>query len=138
MIVMGGCVGSGIFINPYVVARQVHTPVLILGAWLFGGLIALAGGFIYAQLAAQRPMLNGQYAYLREAYHPAVAFVYGWCLLLVIQTGGMAAVAVTFAKYFVALTGVPVGEPAIAVLTLGVLTAVNCLGVRAGSATHRC
>src|SRR5882757_2788396 len=89
MIVMGGCVGSGIFINPYVVARQVHTPVLILGAWLFGGLIALAGGFIYAQLAAQRPMLNGQYAYLREAYHPAVAFVYGWCLLLVIQTGGM-------------------------------------------------
>jgi APA family basic amino acid/polyamine antiporter len=99
MIVMGGIVGSGIFINPYVVAQAVHTPVLILGCWLFGGLVALAGGFIWAELAVLRPDLNGQYAYLREAYHPAVAFGYGWGLLLVIQSGGMAAVAVTCAHY---------------------------------------
>src|SRR5262249_47446390 len=73
MIVMGGIIGSGIFINPYVVARQVHTPLLILGAWAFGGLIALAGAFIYAELAARRPQVGGQYAYIREAYHPLVA-----------------------------------------------------------------
>ena len=100
MIVMGGIIGAGIFMNPYVVARQVHTPLLILGAWLMGGLIALAGGFVYAELAARYPQTGGQYAYLREAYHPSVAFIYGWALLLVTQTGGMAAVAVTFSTYF--------------------------------------
>ena len=98
MIVMGGIIGSGIFINPYVVAQQVHTPALILGAWAAGGLIALLGAFIYAELANVRPQVGGQYAYIREAFHPGIAFVYGWTLLLVTQTGGMAAVAVTFAK----------------------------------------
>ncbi len=87
MIVMGGIVGAGIFINPYVVARQVHTPFLILGAWLLGGLVALAGAFIYAELADRQPGVGGQYAYLREAFHPSVAFLYGWTLLLVVQTG---------------------------------------------------
>ena len=78
MIVMGGIIGAGIFINPYVVAQQVHTPMLILGAWLVGGLIALAGAFIYAELAARLPGTGGQYVYLREAFHPSVAFIYGW------------------------------------------------------------
>ena len=133
MIVMGGIVGSGIFINPYVVARQVHTPFLILGAWLAGGAVALAGAFVYAELAARRPEVGGQYAYLREAFHPSVAFLYGWALLLVIQTGGMAAVAVTFARYFSELTGAGLPDWVTAALTLGVLTVVNCLGVRAGS-----
>ena len=90
MIVMGGIIGSGIFVNPYVVTRQVHTAPLILGAWIAGGITALAGAFIYAELAVLRPNLGGQYAYLREAYHPAIAFLYGWALLLVMQTGGMA------------------------------------------------
>src|SRR6202171_1540321 len=132
MIVMGGIVGSGIFINPYIVARQIHRPALILGAWAIGGWIALSGGFIWAELAARRPQLGGQYAYLREAWHPAVAFIYGWTLLLVTQTGGMAAVAVTFAKYFLQITNAPVADGAIAVLVLALLTIVNCLGVRAG------
>src|SRR5215217_3524607 len=110
MIVMGGIVGSGIFINPYVVARQVHTPLLILGAWLVGGAVALAGAFVYAELAARRPEVGGQYAYLREAFHPGVAFLYGWALLLVIQTGGMAAVAVTFARYFLEATHAPLSD----------------------------
>src|SRR4051812_45698120 len=92
MIVMGGIVGSGIFVNPYVVARQVHTPFLILLAWAAGGAVALAGAFVYAELAARRPEVGGQYAYLREAFHPSIAFLYGWALLLVVQTGGMAAV----------------------------------------------
>ena len=133
MIVMGGIVGAGIFINPYVVAQQVHTPLLILGAWVAGGVVAMLGAFVYAELAARRPSVGGQYAYLREAFHPAVGFLYGWVLLLVIQTGGMAAVTVTFARYFLELTSWRVPERLIVVLTLVVLTIVNCLGVKLGS-----
>ena len=133
MIVMGGIIGSGIFMNPSVVALQVHTPFLILGAWVLGGLFALAAAFIWAELAALRPDVGGQYAYLREAFHPGVAFVYGWVLLLVIQTGGMAAVAVTFARYSGELTNIPIAYPYFAALVLAILTIINCLGVRAGS-----
>ena len=133
MAVMGGIIGAGIFINPYLVAQRVHTPLLILGAWIAGGLIALAGGFIYAELAARLPVVGGQYAYLREALHPAAAFIYGWVLLLVIQTGGMAAVAVTFARYFLELTQWPMNDSLVAAGALALLTAINCLGVRAGS-----
>jgi APA family basic amino acid/polyamine antiporter len=133
MIVRGGIIGSGIFMNPSVVALQVHTPCLILGAWTIGGLFALAAGFIWAELASRRPEVGGQYAYLREAFHPAVAFLYGWVLLLVVQTGGMAAVAVTFSRYFVELTNLPIGYSQLAALVLALLTIINCLGVRAGS-----
>ncbi|HXK09994.1 MAG TPA: amino acid permease [Vicinamibacteria bacterium] len=133
MLVMGGIVGSGIFMNPYVVARQVGTPFLVLSAWTFGGLVALAGALVYAELASLRPAVGGQYAYLREAYGPRVAFLYGWVLLLVTQSGGMAAVAVTFARYLGELLPLPVPESAVAVLALGALTAVNCRGVRTGS-----
>ncbi len=133
MAVMGGIIGAGIFINPYIVAERVHTSALILSAWIAGGLIALVGGFIYAELAVRLPVVGGQYAYLREALHPAVAFVYGWVLLLVIQTGGMAAVAVTFARYFLELTQWPINDSIVAAAALALLTAINCLGVRAGS-----
>jgi basic amino acid/polyamine antiporter, APA family len=133
MAVMGGIIGAGIFINPYLVAQRVHTAPLILGAWIVGGLIALAGGFIYAELAAELPVVGGQYAYLREALHPAVGFVYGWVLLLVIQTGGMAAVAVTFARYFSELTQSPLSDSLVAAGALALLTVINCLGVKAGS-----
>src|SRR5687768_11262066 len=133
MIVMGGIIGAGIFMNPSVVARQVQTPTLILGAWALGGLIALVGAFVYAELAVLRPAVGGQYAYLRDAWHPLVAFLYGWTLLLVVQTGGMAAVAMTFGSYFRELSGVDVPTTVLAVITISVLTLVNCLGVRAGS-----
>ena len=133
MIVMGGIIGSGIFMNPSVVARQVHTRFLILGAWFFGGLIALIGAFIYAELAARRPNVGGQYAYLRESYHPLIAFLFGWSLFLVSDCGGMAAVAVTFARYFAELTGWQMTDTVIAIIALGILTVVNCLGVRTGS-----
>jgi APA family basic amino acid/polyamine antiporter len=136
MIVMGGIIGSGIFINPYVVAQQVHTPFLILGVWVLGGVIALAGAFIYAELAARCPDVGGQYAYLREAYHPSVAFIYGWALLLVTQTGGMAAVAITFSRYFLEITRAPLADWVVAALALLLLTIVNCLGVRAGSSVQ--
>jgi len=133
MIVMGGIIGAGIFVNPSNVAREVHTRGLVLGAWIIGGAIALIGAFVYAELAALRPKVGGQYAYLRDAYHPLVAFVYGWTLLLVVQTGGMAGAAIICGRYFRELTGILIPEQVIAGLTLGVLTIVNCFGVRAGS-----
>jgi len=136
MLVMGGIIGSGIFTNPQVVARQVHTPAWILGAWATGGAIALLGAFVYAELAALRPEVGGQYAYLRDAWHPSVAFLYGWALLLVIQSGGMAAVAVTFARYTLELTGVPMNGTLLATGTLAILTLINCLGVRSGNNTQ--
>ncbi len=133
MIVMGGIIGSGIFVNPSVVARQISTPFLILGVWALGGLLALLAAFIWAELASLRPQVGGQYAYLREAFHPSIAFLYGWVLLLVIQTGGMAAVAVTFARYFLELTHSSMTDSQLAVVVLASLTVINCLGVRTGS-----
>jgi basic amino acid/polyamine antiporter, APA family len=133
MIVMGGIVGAGIFANPSEVAHRVHTPFLILGVWVLGGFIAMCGAFIWAELATRLPGTGGQYLYLREAYHPSVAFMYGWGLLLITQTGGMAAVAVIFSSYFRALTGVVWNDSAIAAAVLLILTGINCLGARAGS-----
>src|SRR6267378_3372682 len=133
MIVMGGIIGAGIFVNPSVVARQVHTPLLVLGVWVIGGMIALIGAFVYAELAALQPRVGGQYAYLRDAYHPIVAFLYGWTLLLVVQTGGMAGAAIIFGRYFGELFGLSISEQVVATAALAILTAVNCLGVRAGS-----
>ena len=134
--VVGGIVGAGIFMNPSVVARIVSSPTLILAAWFLGGLVALTGAWIYAELGAARPLTGGQYAYFRDAFHPRVAFLYGWGLLWVIQSGGMAAVAVTFARYAVILTGWVGYERALAVGALAFLTLVNCFGVRAGAATQ--
>ena len=133
LVVMGGIVGSGIFVNPAVVARHVHSAPLILGAWMVGGVVALVGAFVYAELSERMPAVGGQYAYLREAFHPLVAFLCGWALLLVINAGGVAAVAVTFARYALELTGAPIGETALAIVTIVGLAAINCLGVRSGS-----
>lgn len=133
MLVMGGIIGSGIFVTPAEVARHVSTPLLIVGVWLLGGIVALAASFVYAELAARRPAVGGQYAYLRDAYGPLPAFLYGWALLLVIQSGGMAAVAITFARYFGNLVQLPLGDNAMAVGVLTLLTLINCLGVRSGS-----
>lgn len=133
MLVMGGIIGSGIFVTPAEVARHVGTPYLIVGAWLIGGIVALAGALVYAELAARRPAVGGQYAYLRDAYGPLPAFLYGWSLLLVIQSGGMAAVAITFARYVNTLFPSALGDNVLAVGVLGILTVINCLGVRSGS-----
>jgi APA family basic amino acid/polyamine antiporter len=107
--------------------------VLIVGVWILGGLVALAASFVYAELAARRPEVGGQYAYLRDAYGPMPAFLYGWALLLVIQSGGMAAVAITFARYFADLVHLPLADSVVAVGVLALLTLINCMGVRSGS-----
>ena len=133
MLVMGGTIGGGIFVNSYVVAQHVHTPALVLGAWLAGGVIALTGALIYAEIASRLPRVGGQYAYLRESYHPLVAFLYGWVLLLVIQTGGMAVVTSIFSRYLIELTHLPAPEWLVGIVTLSLLTIANCLGVKSGS-----
>ena len=133
MLVMGGIIGSGIFVTPAEVARHVSTPLLIVGVWVLGGLIALAASFVYAELAARRPAVGGQYAYLRDAYGPLPAFLYGWSLLLVIQSGGMAAVAITFARYLNDLMPFGMSDSIVAVAVLALLTVINCFGVKSGS-----
>ncbi|MGB8798808.1 MAG: amino acid permease [Candidatus Aquilonibacter sp.] len=139
LIVMGGIVGSGIFVNPSVVARLVHTPFFVMLAWTIGGVIAIIGAGVFAELAARRAHDGGVYAYLRDAYHPVVAFCYGWTLLLVSQSGGSAAAAVTFAFYLPAITGITlnaVQATIVAVIVLGVFTVVNCFGVRESTTTQ--
>ena len=93
MIVIGGIIGSGIFINPYIVAQRLDSSELVIGAWVAGAAIALIGALAYAELGAMFPAAGGQYVYLRDAYHPLVAFLYGWALLFMIESGAMAAVA---------------------------------------------
>ena len=133
LIVMGGIIGSGIFRNPSVVAQSVHPSWAIMTVWIAGGVVALLGAFVFAELAARRPHDGGLYAYMRDAFHPVVAFMYGWTLLLVSQSGGMAAAALTFAGYFQPLTGMHVNPSLLAFAVLAIFTIVNCLGVREGS-----
>ncbi len=136
LIVMGGIVGSGIFMNPSVVARYVPTAALIMIVWTAGGAVALLGGGIFAELAARRPDDGGLYAYMRDAFHPALAFTYGWTLLLVSQSGGMAAAAVTFSNYFEPLTGLHASVKMLGVAAIAAFTLVNALGVRTGASTQ--
>lgn len=134
MIVIGGIIGSGIFINPYLVARALDTPLLVLGAWVAGGAVALAGAFAYAELGQRLPKAGGQYVYLSEAWHPLVGFLYGWALLFMIETGAMAAVAITFAQYASRMVGADGGDPRlIAVASIVVLSVINYFGVKPGS-----
>lgn len=134
MVVIGGIIGSGIFINPYIVAGRLDSPALVLAAWMAGGAIALAGAFAYAELGALFPRVGGQYAYLRDGLHPLAGFLYGWALLAVIETGAIAAVAIAFASYTLRLTGRADWPPGpLAILALVMLSAINFLGVKPGS-----
>jgi basic amino acid/polyamine antiporter, APA family len=104
--------------------------------WVAGGLIILLGGGIFAELAARRPNDGGVYAYMRDAFHPSLAFMYGWTLLLVSQSGGAAAAAVTFARYFMPLTGWPISAALVASAAIVFFTAINAVGVRTGATTQ--
>ena len=76
MVVIGGIIGAGIFITPHIVAERLDTPMLVLGAWVMGGAIALAGAFSYAELGGLFPKAGGQYVYLRDGLHPLAGFLY--------------------------------------------------------------
>jgi APA family basic amino acid/polyamine antiporter len=134
MVVIGGIIGAGIFISPYIVAQRLDTPLLVLAAWAVGGAIALAGAFSYAELGALFPKAGGQYVYLRDGLHPLAGFLYGWALLLVIESGAIAAVAITFATYALHLTRAPdAARVPLAIAALAVLSVINYLGVKPGS-----
>jgi APA family basic amino acid/polyamine antiporter len=135
MIVIGAIMGGGIFFTPRNVAQALDGDLLILAVWAFGGVVALAGAFTFAELGAMRPDAGGSYVYLRETLGGLPAFLYGWMLLTTIATGADAAVAVTFADYlarYVDLT--PVGGPVrAAAITIVILAILNYLGVRPGA-----
>jgi len=134
MVVIGGIIGSGIFINPYIVAQRMDSSVLVLAVWVAGGLIALAGAFAYAELGAIFPRAGGQYVYLREGWHPLAGFLYGWALLLLIESGALAAVSIAFANHTLRFLGRPEVSPVpLAVAAIVILSVVNYLGVKPGS-----
>ena len=134
MVVIGGIIGSGIFINPYIVAQRLDSSMLVLAAWAAGGIIALAGAFSYAELGALHPRAGGQYVYLRDGYHPIAGFLYGWALLALIESGAIAAVAITFANYALRLIGRPdIASVPVAIGAIVVLSIINYLGVKPGS-----
>jgi basic amino acid/polyamine antiporter, APA family len=134
MLVVGGIIGAGIFINPYLVAQRLSSGGLVLAAWIAGGFVALAGAFAFAELAALFPKAGGQYVYLREAYHPFIAFLFGWASLLMIQGGGLAAVAITFAQYTLRLAGGGgTGAVPLAIAAIAIVAAINFVGVKPGS-----
>lgn len=131
MLVIGGIIGSGIFLNPAVVAARVRAPGLTLAVWGLGAIVALLGAFVFAELGARRPEAGGGYAYLREAFGSLPGFLYAWALLLVIATGAAAAVAMTFAGYTVGLLGwSPETQRLVAGAALVLLTLINIIGVR--------
>jgi len=150
LLIVGSVVGSGIFFAPSIMAGYLQSPGLLLGLWVLGGLLTLAGALSYAELAAAMPRAGGQYVFLSEAFSPLFGFLYGWTLLLAINTGFVAAVAVAFAKalgFFVP----GVGEEHVLVSVLGwtfttaqlvalvviaVLTWINVTGLRTGASVQ--
>jgi len=133
-IVVGGVIGSGIFMKPFDIARSLPSPAWVFGCWIGLGVICLFGAFAYAELGAALPEAGGQYAFLREGWGRFPAFLYGWCLFLVINTGTMAALAVAFARSLGAVVPLSTGgEIAVATAMIVVLALVNHFGVGAGA-----
>ena len=137
MAVVGGIIGGGIFRTPATVAERLPTSGMILFAWVLGGVVALIGAFCWGELGQRRPRAGGGYVYLRETFGLLPAFLYGWTLVLVIATGAIAAVAVTFADYTLALAGLPhrYSVP-LAVAAIVFLAGINYVGVKPAAITQ--
>ncbi|MGD9683413.1 MAG: amino acid permease, partial [Candidatus Obscuribacterales bacterium] len=133
-ISIGIVVGVGIFRVPSEVASQLHSPTLIIIAWILGALVSTLGAFCYAELASIYPESGGDYVYLRECYGRLTAFLFAWSELLITRTGSVAAVAILFGEYFCALVNLPATSAALmAVLVVVLLSALNFLGLKIGS-----
>lgn len=133
LIVMGSCIGSGIFVTPSSVAAKIGDGGLLLLVWVVGGLITLSGALTYGELAGRYPQAGGVYAYLREAYGGLVAFLFGWVVLMAVTSGAIAGLALVFAKFLNFL--VPLGEgqqKAVAVAIIVLCTTVNATGAKFG------
>jgi APA family basic amino acid/polyamine antiporter len=136
-IVVGTIIGSGIFLVPHNVATQVGSVFSLYLVWIVGGALALAGALSLAELGAAMPEAGGIYVYLRESYGKLVAFLYGWGSLLVIDAGSAATLGVAFGIYaagFIPLT--PVEQKVLAGLVIAVITGINILGVKKGTAVQ--
>lgn len=133
-VVAGSCIGSGVFLVASDVSRVVPAPLLALSVWLMAGLISLMGGLVFAELGGMFPGTGGQYLYLREAFGRLPAFLYGWTLFLVIQTGSIAGVAASFALFAAGLFPLgPLGLKLVPTAVIVLFTAVNLLGVKKGA-----
>ena len=161
-LVIGSMIGSGIFIVSADIARLVDSPALLILAWCVTGFLTMVGALTYGELAAMMPKAGGQYVFLRESLGPLSGFLYGWSMFLVIQTGTIAAVGVAFGKFLgvlfpvisadkwlwhighvpkwfvgpLVLGNMDVGlnlQNLVAIATVVFLTAINILGVRAGT-----
>src|SRR5437763_13063108 len=110
MIVIGSMIGSGIFIVSAESSRLVGAPGWLLLAWIVGGLLTITGALCCAELATMMPHAGGVYVFLRQAYGPALGFLFGWTLFLVVQTGTIAAVAIAFAKFLCVFAATVVGD----------------------------
>ncbi len=133
MIAVGSTIGSGIFLTPAIVAQAVPSPMWILGLWILGGITALSGALTFAELGGMMPRAGGVYVFLTEAYGGLAGFLYGWAYFLVVNTGGIAALAIAFATYLNVL--IPLGSNGVmiaAVAGIALVTLVNVLGVKAG------
>ncbi len=137
-IVIGIVIGSGIFLLPNLIARELPSAPAILAVWVVSGVLSFFGALAYAELGAMMPATGGQYVYLREAYGPLCAFVCGWTFMLAVLAGGTAWLTVTFSLYlgqFVTLT--PTGAKLTSLGVLAVLSAVNYIGVKQGAWVQR-
>jgi APA family basic amino acid/polyamine antiporter len=133
-LVVGEVIAVGIFLTPAGMAKALGSPMWLLGVWLAMGAMALCGALCYGELAARHPEAGGGYVYLREAYGPAVAFMYGWMAFLVMDPGLTAALAVglaTYAGYGLKLS--PLGIKAVAIATIFIVALINIRGVRLGA-----
>ena len=131
MIAVGSCIGSGIFISPSDVARQLSNGGQVLLIWLIGGVVALTGALSFGELASKFPGTGGVYIYLREAYGDLVAYLYGWSILTVITSGAIAALCIAFSRYFTLLFDLGASyQVPIASLALLVVTLINVIGVK--------
>src|SRR4030043_2189464 len=134
-IVVGGVIGSGIFLVPADIARSVQAPLLILAVWVVGGLLSYFGALSFSEMSAAMPKAGGMYNFLREAFGPLPAFLFGWTLFLVIDSGAIATLTVPFPSnslpYFINIS--PLGQKLVAVLFLLFLVGVNYVGARWGA-----
>lgn len=150
-LVIGAVVGSGIYMTPGIIAAGLPSPGLLLAVWLAGGMITLCGALSFAELGAMYPQAGGQYVYLREAYGPGAAFLFGWAFFGFIMCGGLAALAVAFAEFLgsfipvlstghvllrLNLLGLPYSlsaGQAVAALSILLLSFLNSFGIRSGA-----
>jgi APA family basic amino acid/polyamine antiporter len=133
-LVVGEVIAVGIFLTPAGMAKALGSPLWLLVVWLVMGAMALCGALCYGELSARYPEAGGAYVFLREAYGPAIAFMYGWMAFLVMDPGLTAALAVglaTYAGYVLNLS--PVGVKIVAVSTILAVALVNIRGVRLGA-----